>query len=263
MQRLSISKAWEETAAFIKAESRILLPIVLALFVLPPVASAMLAPPTVVGGMPQPGPWMLVVVISFLVRLIGLLAVTRLAIGPPSSVGQTLRDASRRILPIAGLTALMVLPAMLIATPLLSSILAAPSNPPPAAAVGLFLLSLALFVASVRLSFSIGVAMTERGGPIAIARRSFALTRGAFWRLFGMILLLLVTLAVLTSVVQAVVGSLLLLTVGKPAPLSVSLLILLLILQIVDAAVTVVMTVLLARAYAQRAAASDMGHGAG
>lgn len=253
MTRLSISTAWDETRRFLLREQKVLLPIVLALLVLPPVASAMIAPPTMAGGLPTPGPWMLVVIVTFVLRLFGLLAVTRLAIGAAGSVGQALRDVAKRIPAVAGLTALVALPAMLIATPLLAPMLTARTTPAPGPAFGLLLLMLALLVLFVRLSLSLGVAASGPGGPIAIARRSIALTRGTFWRLLAAIVLMLITLAILSRVVQQVVGSLLIVTLGKPAPFSVSLLLLLLALQLIDAAVTVVLTVLLARSYAQRA----------
>ncbi|MCA1654541.1 MAG: glycerophosphoryl diester phosphodiesterase membrane domain-containing protein [Sphingomonadales bacterium] len=257
MARLSISRAWDETRAFLARETRLVLPVALAFIVLPAVAGAMFAPSTISLTHPTPGLWLLAIVVA-ISRLLGLTVITRLALGTHESLAATIRAAAVRLPALLGLLAIILIPVSLIAAPLMLRIVQSPTNPPPGPSIGLVVLALVVLAVFVRLSLVLPVAMAGPGGALAIAKRSFALTKGNFWRLFGTILLLLITRMILSKVVQVVIGSLLIITLGPPRPWSVSLLLLLLALQLVDVVVSILLTVLLARVYAQCATVASV-----
>ena len=93
----------------------------------------------------------------------------------------------------------------------------------------------------------------ESLGPIGSLKRSFALTSGHFWRLFGFLLILMVGFFVVALTVGAVVGGLVTLLFGRPEPWSISLLLIALAGGLVQAGFVVVYTAMLARIYAQLA----------
>mgnify|MGYP003297299922 FL=1 len=64
--------------------------------------------------------------------------------------------------------------------------------------------------------------MSERLGPWALLKRSWATSRGHYWRLLGFFLLFLIASLVLALAISTVVGSLAVLAFGAPDPLSIS-----------------------------------------
>lgn len=252
MARLSISNAWKETATILQAESRVLLPLALALLVLPQVVSTVIAPVKSAGNMPTPGAWMYLALPVLILRLFGVLAITRVALGPAERVGTALRDVGRRLPAMLGLGLIVLVPVSLIGGLLLVPMLKTPSNPPPGPALGmLVLVGVSLFLL-IRLSLAPAVAVRGGRNPWSIARESFALTRGAFWRIAAAVLMWMVTFWLLGLVTQSVLGSVVILLTGRVQAMSVSLLILALVAAAIDAAGVVGLTVLLARIYSQR-----------
>lgn len=254
--KLSISRAWEEAATFLRQEQRLLLPVALA-FLLLPALVASLTMPFLTQSQPNL-PIALLGLAMTIVRMLGYIIITRLALGTHDSLGTTTRTSLRRLSPMLVLFFMVLLPASVVGAPFTLMILRSPTAVPPGALLGLLVVMLAVLVVFVRLSLSVAVAVAEPGGAIAIAKRSFSLTRGNFWRLFGFILLLLITMLILTKIVQVVVGSLLILVLGPPKPWTVSQLLLLASMQLVGVTVTVALTVMLARLYVQRAVVSGV-----
>jgi hypothetical protein len=92
---------------------------------------------------------------------------------------------------------------------------------------------------------------------LAILRRSWDLSRGNWWRLFVFLLVFLLAAAVVLVTVGIVVGTLARVIFGEVEPLSVGGLLVAIVGQLVSACMFVVMFVMLARIYAQRAAGAE------
>jgi hypothetical protein len=95
------------------------------------------------------------------------------------------------------------------------------------------------------------VASLEDVGPIAILRRSWTLTAGHWWPLFGFLLVFVIGAGVLLLAVGAAIGSVVVLLMGPIHPLSASALIIALVQSLVSAAVTTLFAVMLTRIYLQ------------
>ena len=107
--KLSIGQAWDETKAVFRADGGPILAIALALSVLPGAILETMAP-TNLRTTDTPG-W--VSVIGLLVALLSLasqLAVSRIALGPPTTVGEALAHAFRRMPALFGGLFLVILP---------------------------------------------------------------------------------------------------------------------------------------------------------
>ena len=114
-------------------------------------------------------------------------------------------------------------------------------------------LGVALFF-FVRLSPAVAVASQEGEGPLAILKRTWNLTRGHWWRLFGFLLICIAALLILIVAVGAVVGTIVgLLAGGDVEPMSLAALFIALVTQALTATVTTVFLVMLARIYVQLA----------
>lgn len=114
------------------------------------------------------------------------------------------------------------------------------------------LLGFALFVfVSIRLLLTPPVATQEAAGPLAIIRRSWDLTSGSWWRLFGFLVIFVIGAGILVLATIAIVGVLVKSILGDIQPLTPSALILSLAEQIVMAGAYVVLMAMIARLYVQ------------
>jgi hypothetical protein len=260
MTKLSIGQAWSETVEVAQRESRLIVPIGLAFAVIPATLFALAVPPAPAGEMPEPGAWAVLYPLLILAALIGQMAIMRLAIGPASSVAESIRHALRRLPAVIGAALIFGIPAAAIIVPIVMPIMAHPTKPPPVAAL-LFLIACIVFLCVwVRLMLMTAAGVAERIGPVTIVKRSWALTRGHFWRLLAMALLFGVAAVVAISAVQWVSGTVLIFALGKPEAWSVSALLIALIAAITETIVSVLFAVLLARLYVQLAGAESRGH---
>lgn len=254
MAALSISRAWEEAKAVLRRDGRLYATVALALFVIPGVLAELITPvtpATPAGRLPEPGVWTVITIIALLISLVGQLAVCRLAIGPVISVGDAISQGARRAPAYIGAALLWILPFMLVFGLLAAGGAANPETMPPGIALALLALLIAFLAVAVRLILGSPVAAAEPVGPIGILKRSWALTRGHWFKLFGFLLLFVVALAILVFAVSAVVGLLAALVFGPPEPLSVGALLLSLATQIVGAFITTLLMIMLARIYVQ------------
>lgn len=251
MAKLSISKAWDETRAVIARDGSLLTTLALALFVLPGVVSDVASPATPKGQLPSLGYWTVLTGIALLVSLAGQLAVVRLAIGSRLTVGEAIGHGARRAPAYLAATLMWVLPFGIVAVLLAGKVVGPVQNASPAAALGLILLSCILLFFAIRMMMTSPVASAEAVGPVAILQRSWQLTRGHWLRLFGFFLLFAVGAVVAIIAVSAVCGILAQLIFGGAQPLTVGALFVALIIQIVSAAVSVLLMVMLARIYVQ------------
>lgn len=253
MAKLSISKAWDEARETLGRNASLLTTVALALFVLPGVVSEVVTPAAPPGELPKLGTWTIVTVVALLIALVGQLAVIRLAIGSRHTVGEAISHGARRAPVYFVATLIWILPFLLIGALLFGMVAKDPQAPPPAAALGLLLLGCVMLFFAIRMLMTSPVASAEPVGPVAIVKRSWELTRGNWWRLFAFFLLLVIAVVVAVTAVGAVAGVIAELVLGGVEPLTVGALFVALFTQLVSAAVSVVLMVMLARIYVQLA----------
>ncbi len=254
MAKLSISKAWDETSGFLARHGRLVVAVALALIVLPAVVIGVLAPQTM-NGSPPDGMigllWLVVTVIGFA----GRLAIIRLSLGPATSVGDAIGQGFRHLPWVLGALIIFLLPITLLLAPFLPQVLASPENPPPGPAAMVLLIFLLAFAAGARLvSMVMPIAVAERGGSIALLTKSWRMTRGNWWRLIGFLLVYFMAAAVALRAIGFALGPVLMLSRGRIEPMTLRALIFSIVVSSASALFVVILTVMLARIYAQLAA---------
>jgi hypothetical protein len=263
MAKLSLNQAWNETAAFVKREGRLLFPIALLLVVLPTIVVRLLMPQdTPPGQLPEAGAWLAVLPIAILIGMVGNIAIATLALRSGITVGEALGNGLRRMPALLGASLLvgigLCVVVFVVAVILALVVVGATPNPPPqevltAGVIGAILLFPILLYVGARMLATTPVAAAERGGPIAILGRSWRLTGGSVWTLVGFLLLLIVLVIVIGMAVVAVFGILATLIGGPIRPGSLSMILMLLVDAVFNMVLTVYVTVMIARIYAQLA----------
>jgi hypothetical protein len=256
MRALSISAAWEESRAILVRDGQLFIAVALALIVFPSAVSGLVNPRGLgTSGTPL---WIdLLTIVASLIGLAGQLAMIRLALGRSVSVGEAITHGLRR-LPVYFFSVLLVVTALLIVAVPLGFVLAAMgisvqpnTSPPPGLMVaGLLYAALVCFVL-VRMILAAPVASGEPAGPITIIRRSWSLTAGHWWPLFGFLLLFIVAAIIVLLAVASATGVVANLLFGSIQPMSASALVVALIQALVGAAITTLFMVMLARIYLQ------------
>lgn len=273
MANLSITAAWNETAEFVKRESRLLFPIAFMLIALPVAVMEALTPdPAGPGRLPEQGTWTLLVPLVIVASMVGNLAISYLAIKAHISVGEAIGRGARRFLPLLGAFLLLSLAgailfliaamvAVLLVPGAMSDAAAGAQSPALARAVVLSVLLLlpVLIFFGARLMLVTPVAANEQGGSFAILRRSWTLTAGFVWKLIGFLLLIGILVGVLTTAIESVAGLLFALLAGPLRAGSLSKLLTILVMAGVNSVIGVYLASLIARIYAQRAGASTSG----
>lgn len=259
--RLSIGKAWEEAAAFLAREGRLVAPVALALFALPSILLNWAYPAGTAAsasGLASLGLFLVLVAV-----MIGQMAVVLLATGWHASIGEALGKVARRVPSLLGAALIIFGPLLLIfSIALASALMAAGISDPagvtpdammkaPGVAWLLLLMMVILLFLAVRLFPMSAVAANESAGPIALVRRSWALTRGHFGRLLMALLLLVFAALVLSYAVSIAVGSLVTLSLGDPRAFNLSALLMALAGGIVSALISSVSAAMVARIYVQ------------
>lgn len=256
MAKLSITDAWNETAAFVAREGRLIFPIGFLMLSLPgAVLQILMPPPPAPGELPEGGLWLAYIPVMIVISLIGTLAITLLALRGGTSVGEALAHGARRVGPVILALLLVGLASGLASLPImmLFGLLAINSGNPALAGLAILVmlpLALALWA---RLSMVTPVAAAEQAGPIAMLQRSWQITRGHFWKLLGLMVLLAIVAIAISIAVGAIGGLLIALVAGMPEPGSLSFYLLLILSALVQAVLSTVLAVLLARVYAQLA----------
>ena len=261
MAKVSISRAWDESRAVLARDGKLIASVALALLVLPGVAVNVLLPGASGLGTPQAVLWTVIVLFALLVTFVGQLSVVRLATGPHITVGDAIRHAAARVLPFVGAFLLWVVPVVLLASFPYWMVHSNPARPPLAASLALLVIGFAGIFLAVRLVLVGAVASAEPGGPPRILKRSWELTAGNWWRLFGFLLVFAIGAIVSIWAVTAVVGLVARLTIGEISRGSVAGLLVILIAQCVTAAVYAVLFVMQARIYAQLAGRDEFQAG--
>lgn len=261
--RISLSAAWDETKSILARDGRLLGAVALAMLVLPGIILDLSMPQATPGEMPPAGAWIAIGAVALAISLAGQLAVIRLALGTGTSVGDAITHGFRRLPSYLGALLLWVGPLMLIGWLLYRAAGVGTETPRGAPAFGLLALVLVGLFLAFRLLLSSAVASAESEGPIGILKRSWALGRGNWWRLFAFALLFAITLLVLLGAIAAVLGSAVAAASGGLEPWSLGTLAMSLVSQLISSAVSVVFFVMLARMYRQVAgtAGSDAAVG--
>ncbi len=203
------------------------------------------------------------VLISSLLALVGQLAIIRLAMTPSVSVAEAIGHGARRM-PVYVAAAILLSISIIIALIPFGAILYAAGVPlgsgdeqafvksPVALLLSVLFLALIIYV-GVRMVMSSPVASEEAAGPVRILRRSWDLTSGHWWRLFGFILAFSVGAFVAVLAVNWAVIAFAVPFLGPLDPLSVTALVVGLFNSVVNGAMTVILAVMLARIYVQLA----------
>jgi len=214
MAGLSISKAWDETAAFVAREGTLLFPVAFVFSALPSVLAGLLMPDaldsvkTMAEAMaimrPVMPQIMAALAVTTMIGLFGGLTIYALVLRPGgTSVGEALRIALAHIAAALGATLLLLLAwSVLFSIPFT---LVAAGALAPAGLVFLVLIPCVIF-AAVRLIPVSAVIVAENRGPIAAIVRSWALTRGSFWKIFGFVIVVGIVGAVVSIVSDLLFG---------------------------------------------------------
>lgn len=253
MTKLSVSRAWDESKQVIAHDGRLLLPVALAMFVLPGLVVDLSMPAGAPGRLPPAGPWIAMSSVAALVSLVGQLAVIRLAMGPHLTVGEAIAHGTRRLLAYLAAVLVWMVPFVVVALFLFGQIAADPAHPSLAAACALLVLVVVMTFIAVRLLLTSSIASAEAIGPVAILRRSWALTSGNWWRLFGFFLTFMVGAIVLFWATETVFGLLASLVFPGQQADDIGWLVVRIVAQLVSALISVIFFVMLARIYAQLA----------
>jgi len=258
--KLSISRAWDESREIVAREGRLITSVALALIVLPGTIVGLVAPPMTLTGEEPPAWAGALGLLVGLITIAGQIAITRLALGPETSVRDAINHGARRLFPAFGAALLFAIIASLVLLPLfmvlvgtenLKSMATAPS--PQVGMAVLLVLVLALLI-GVKLQMIVPVATAEEGGPWRILKRSWQMTNGHYWRLLAFLMLCMVVLVVVVLFVgQMTVGVLIKGMFGDVDALSIGALIAALIGSAIQAVFAALLAIMLARIYAQLA----------
>ena len=252
MKRLSVNQAWTETAEIARRDGGALFVVMFAIGMLPTLLMQTLTPRVTPGQTPEPGVWMLLIIPVVVGGVIASLTVSTLALGRETVVRGAIGHAARRFLPAFVAALLLLLGFLLILFPLTFLLGPNPNNPASFARtfVVLGLFGLAYWTRFLLLN---PVAAAEPVGPIALIRRTLAVSRGQFWRLLALLLLALLVFAVVSMAISFVAGLVIVLLAGRPEPGSLSSFLLLLVNGVLSTIFATLFTILIARVYAQLA----------
>ena len=253
--RLSVGKAWSEARGVFARDGGLIATVALALIVLPGVLVGLAAPAT----MRDPPAWVgPVSLLAGFLSLTGQLAISRIALGPPLTVGAAIGVGFRRLPVFLGGALLWAGPFLLVMIGLLAAAgadLTDPAAPLPTPPVGvtlaLMLLMLLFLVVAVRMLLTTPAAAGSAMGPIAVVRHSWQASRGNLLRLLGLLLGVLLLGVVIVVGLGSAISSVVILTLGAPEPWNVSALLVALIQQLLNAMLSVGLAVVVARLYAQ------------
>jgi hypothetical protein len=186
-----------------------------------------------------------------IIGLVAQLAIIRLALGTRSTVGEAIGHGLRRA-PAYFLACLIwILPFAVALFAVAGDMLQDPQAATPTSALASMAILIVLIFVSVRLIISSSVASAEKAGPIEILRRSWQLTSGNWWRLFGFLAVFLVIALVSLGAAGMLFGSIGVLLFGDVVPMSLSALFISVFVELVTTIITVGFLVMLARMYLQ------------
>lgn len=251
MAKLSLSKAWDETKGVISRDGKLIATVALAMFFLPGVIVGVIEPET--KPIPATMTDALMAIVLGLIAVIGQLAIIRMALGSRLTVGEELGHGARRM-PAYIIAGLLWAGPLAIAGYLVfggGDAFREPENASGGQVIAFFLILLVMLVIGVRMMMTSPVASTEQAGPIDILKRSWALTSGHWWKLFGLLCVFLLLMIIVMTAVGAVIGILSRILFDPIEPMTVGALFVAVCTQLVSAIFTTGLLVMLARIYVQ------------
>jgi hypothetical protein len=210
---ISMSAIWDESAAMIRRESHLMVPVALATVGIGSVISGFTQPETPAAGLGAIG--ILGFVIGNILGLIGNLAMMALALMPGMSVGESLRLAVARLPKMLAIVALFLIALIVMMIPIviilkmsgapISANMTAEQLPASVVLCALIVGAVLLYVSARLLTLS--AAIVDRNPPALEAiKSSFASTRGIAIKIVGVLLLFFVVTLVLSGAAAAISG---------------------------------------------------------
>lgn len=257
--KLSISRAWDESLEIFRRDGGLLVSVALALIVLPAIVVGIVAPPE--PGATTSGSAQLLRLVAGLIAVVGQLALIRLALGPSTTVGDAISHGARRFPSALGAIILLILIMAVVTIPImgvlavLAGIDPATMESNPTRQVGFLVIIMCLIALAISVRFTLisSVASAEAIGPFAIIKRSWDLTQGHYWRVLGLVLLLLIAAVVLLMTAGLLGGLFARLVSSGIEPFSIAALIVAVVAGAAQGAFSVLASVMLARVYAELA----------
>ena len=234
-----------------RREGRLFAAIGLALIFLPGVIAAVIVPQQSAASILAGGPSTWLILAIALIGLVGQLAMIRLALGPATSVRDSIVHGATRM-PFYLVATLIWVAPLLICMLVFGKPLA--DNPAQASGIDLlisFLVLIALLYLTVRLILISAVASAENVGPIAMLKRAWVLSKGNWWRLLAFVLMLGIAAIAFLGAVGAITGILAGLLFGAVEPMSLAALFVAFFSEIASTLITILFIVMVARLYAQ------------
>ena len=251
--KLSISRAWDETRGILGRDGKLFATVALALLVLPGVISNMFIPTPKPNQLPPPGAWIIIFLLAVLIALAGQIALASLALGNRLSVGEAITRGFQRVPVYFASQLIWAFPFAILFVFCARAVQAGPN---PTASL-LFLVGMFAFAfIAVRFTLTSPVAAAEQIGPFAILKRSWELTSGNWWRLFGFLIVFLIGAGILVIATYSIFGLLVRTLFGEIEPFTVGALLVSLAAEIVQAGAYIVLMVMLARLYVQGSGAA-------
>jgi hypothetical protein len=173
-------------------------------------------------------------------------------LNPGERVRDALGRAFRRAPVLFAAALLLLLPLAALMGPALLSV-SQTGQPDPGASLLFLVGTIIAIVLLTRFQLAVPVAVHEDGGPLKLLSRSWVLTRGNTFKLLGFVIVFLVLLLIVSLALGSVLGSLVVMVLGRPEPWSVSALLLALLSLLADLLVMLPYAVMTARLYAQGA----------
>ena len=247
---VSIGTAYSEAAAFVRAEKKLLAPLVLALMVVPATVSQLVQPSEPFAGSGGFQPWMVIAALALLAGLAGQMAVSRLSMGWNGSLGGAIGVALRRLPATLGALFLFFLTLSLLLIPAIV-VLTLIGGAESGARSGNLLTLLVVFGAAPRILLAPALAMDQSVGPWGLVKATWRATGGQYWRLLGFFLLFLAASLIFALAASSVIGSIAALALGPPEPMSVSRLIIALAAGLVQGVIATVYAAMVGRIVTQ------------
>lgn len=210
MGSFSLGTIWEETLAFLRQESGLLIPVALAIFAPAQILlSFAMAPASGAAGPPAASPQALLMLPALLLVIYGNLVLSVIALTPGVSVQEALAAAARR-LPVTLLASVVLGGVFLVIVVVIGTIglLLLGGGPSAASPAMSALVTIPSLFLMGRFLMLLPVLAVEKVGPIEAIRRGWALSRNNFLRFVGIVLLSMMLATLLAMIDKLVLGSL-------------------------------------------------------
>lgn len=258
--KLSIGQAWDDAKGVLRADGRAIFAIALALIVLPGAVLETAAPS---GTRTNDTHWSIALLglVAALLSLTSQIAIARIALGHPSTVGGALGLAFRRVPALLGALLLAIVPLalvlMLFGFSMGSMEGLTPATVPASAVIGVLVVMVVTFFLLIRLMFLTPLAADTDRGPVNLLKQSWALSRGRFLKLFTLVVLLMVVGLLLIGALGGALSAVIILAFGAIEAGSLSAALVALVQQLLAAAVSVLFIVVACRLYLQASRGDD------